>query len=96
MVISVGYRLAPENPFPAAVDDTYTTLVWAAKNAVELGIDPDRIAVGGHSASGCLAAAVALRARDEQGPHICFQLLNEPGLDDRQHTRSAQNFTDTV
>ncbi|MFO7249959.1 MAG: alpha/beta hydrolase [Actinomycetes bacterium] len=95
VVISVGYRLAPEHRFPAALDDAYAVLRWAADNAAELGLDPERIAVGGHSAGAGLAAAVALRARDEQGPRICFQLLNQPGLDDRQQTWSARNFTDT-
>ncbi|WP_460400974.1 alpha/beta hydrolase [Actinophytocola sediminis] len=95
VVISVAYRLAPENPFPAALDDVYAVLTWAADNATELGIDPARIAVGGHSAGGGIAAGVALRARDQQGPAICFQLLNEPGLDNRQVTWSARNFTDT-
>ncbi|TDV57755.1 alpha/beta hydrolase [Actinophytocola oryzae] len=95
VVISVGYRLAPENPFPAALDDGYGVLTWAAEHAAELGIDRDRIAVGGHSAGGGIAAGMALRARDEQGPRICFQLLNQPGLDDRQETWSARNFTDT-
>lgn len=95
VVISVDYRLAPENPFPAALDDAYAVLAWTAGHAAELGIDPGRIAVGGHSAGGGLAAAVALRARDQQGPRIRFQLLNQPGLDDRQGTWSAQNFTDT-
>jgi acetyl esterase len=95
VVISVGYRLAPENPFPAAADDCYAVLVWAAKNAAELGIDPERIAVGGHSAGGGLAAGMTLRARDENGPAICFQLLNQPGLDDRMRTWSARTFTDT-
>jgi acetyl esterase/lipase len=94
-VISVEYRLAPEHPFPAALDDAYAVLVWAAENAAELGIDPDRIAVGGHSAGGGIAAGIALRARDENGPGICFQLLNQPGLDDRVRTWSATNFTDT-
>jgi acetyl esterase len=94
-VISVDYRLAPENPFPAALDDAYTVLTWAAENAADLGIDPERIGVGGHSAGGGLAAGMALRARDEQGPRIHFQLLNQPGLDDRQETWSARNFTDT-
>jgi acetyl esterase/lipase len=95
VVISVGYRLAPENRFPAAVDDAYAALTWAAEHAAELGIDPERIAVGGHSAGAGLAAAVALRARDQHGPSICFQLLNQPGLDDRQRTWSARHFTDT-
>lgn len=95
VVISVDYRLAPENPFPAAHDDVYAVLTWAAENAAELGIDPERIALGGHSAGGNLAAGVALRARDEQGPQICFQLLNEAALDDRQETWSQRTFTDT-
>jgi acetyl esterase/lipase len=95
VVISVGYRLAPENPFPAALDDVHAVLTWTAQHAAELGIDPGRIAVGGHSAGAGLAAAVALRTRDEQGPPICFQLLNQPGLDDRLQTWSARNFTDT-
>ncbi|MEV4225198.1 alpha/beta hydrolase [Nonomuraea sp. NPDC049725] len=95
VVISVGYRLAPENPFPAALDDVYAVLKWTAEHAAELGVDPDRIAVGGHSAGGGLAAGVALRSRDEQGPPIRFQLLNQPGLDDRQQTWSQRNFTDT-
>ncbi|UMP01450.1 alpha/beta hydrolase [Amycolatopsis sp. EV170708-02-1] len=95
VVISVEYRLAPENPFPAAFDDVYAVLNWTADHAAELGVSPDRIAVGGHSAGGGLAAATALRVRDEGGPRICFQLLNQPGLDDRQESWSARNFTDT-
>ncbi|MFJ8915249.1 alpha/beta hydrolase [Amycolatopsis sp. NPDC102389] len=95
VVISVGYRLAPENPFPAALDDVYAVLNWTADHAAELGVSPDRIAIGGHSAGGGLAAATALRARDEGGPRICFQLLNQPGLDDRRDSWSARNFTDT-
>ncbi|WP_181774516.1 alpha/beta hydrolase [Amycolatopsis pittospori] len=95
VVISVKYRLAPENPFPAALDDVYAVLNWTAGHAAELGVTPDRIAIGGHSAGGGLAATAALRARDEQGPAIRFQLLNQPSLDDRQETWSARNFTDT-
>ncbi|WP_457030968.1 alpha/beta hydrolase [Kitasatospora sp. P5_F3] len=95
VVISVDYRRSPENQYPAALDDAYAVLTWTAEHAAELGIDPARIAVGGHSAGAGLAAAVALRARDRQGPPIRFQLLNEPGLDDRQQTWSQRNFTDT-
>ncbi|MFD8496643.1 alpha/beta hydrolase [Amycolatopsis sp. NPDC059657] len=95
VVISVDYRLAPENRFPAALDDAYAVLAWTAGNASGLGIDPERIAVGGHSAGAGIAAGVALRARDRQGPRICFQLLNQAGLDDRQETWSARNFTGT-
>jgi acetyl esterase len=95
VVISVGYRLAPEQRFPAALDDAYAALTWTAEHVAELGIEPGRIAVGGHAAGAGLAAAVALRARDQHGPVIAFQLLNEPELDDRQETWSARNFTDT-
>jgi acetyl esterase len=95
VVISVGYRLAPEHRFPAALDDAYAVLTWTAEHAAELGIDPERIAVGGHSAGAGLATAVALRARDQQGPLIRFQLLNQPCLDDRQETWSARHLTDT-
>ncbi|MFF3014273.1 alpha/beta hydrolase [Streptomyces sp. NPDC057939] len=95
VVISVDYRLAPEHPFPAALDDAYAVLGWAVENAAELGVEPDRVAIGGHSAGANLAAAAALRARDRGGPAIRFQLLNQPGLDDRQDTWSARNFTDT-
>ncbi len=95
VVVSVGYRLAPEHRFPAAVDDACVALTWTAEHAAELGIDPLRIAVGGHAAGAGLAAAATLRARDQQGPPIRFQLLNQPELDDRQQTWSARNFTDT-
>ncbi|MEV8592354.1 alpha/beta hydrolase [Streptomyces sp. NPDC052012] len=95
VVISVGYRLAPEHRFPAALDDAYAVLAWSAEHATELGFDAARLAVAGHSAGAGLAAALALRARDEQGPAIRFQLLNQPQLDDRQQTWSARHFTDT-
>jgi len=95
VVVSVGYRRAPEHRFPAALDDAYGVLTWAAGHAAELGIDPGRIAVGGHAAGAGLAAAVALRARDQQGPPIRYQLLSQPELDDRQQTWSARHFTGT-
>ena len=93
VVISVGYRLAPEHPFPAAHDDAYAVLNWACTE--QLGFDRSKVAVGGHSAGAGIAASLALRARDEQGPPIRFQLLNEPGLDDRQETWSQRHFTET-
>ncbi|MFE6779900.1 alpha/beta hydrolase [Streptomyces sp. NPDC057702] len=95
VVVSVGYRLAPEHPFPAALDDAYTVLNWTVEHAGELGVAPDRIAVGGHSAGAGIAAGLALRSRDEQGPPIRYQLLNQPGLDDRRRTWSRRNLTDT-
>jgi acetyl esterase len=95
VVVSIGYRQAPEHRFPAALDDACAALAWTASSATTLGIDPTRIAVGGHSAGAGLAAAVALWARDHQGPPIRFQLLNQPELDDRHQTWSARHFTDT-
>ena len=95
VVVSVGYRRAPEHRFPAALDDAYAALTWTAEHAAEIGIDPERIAVGGHAAGAGLAAAVALRARDQQGPPIRYQLLNQPELDDRQETWLARTFTET-
>lgn len=95
VVISVAYRRAPEHPFPAALDDAYSAFAWTAEHWADLGIDPQRIAVGGHAAGAGLAASVALRARDQQGPPIRYQLLNQPELDDRQETWSARHFTDT-
>jgi acetyl esterase/lipase len=87
-VITFDYRLAPEHPYPAAVEDCYSGLVWAAKNADALGIDPERLAVGGGSAGGGLAAAVALLARDRGGPKLAAQILICPMLDDRNETFS--------
>lgn len=80
-VISVEYRLAPENPYPAAADDCFAALEWVAKNADPLGIDGTRIAVGGDSAGGNLAAAVSLMARDRDATTISLQLLIYPVTD---------------
>jgi acetyl esterase/lipase len=95
VLVSVEYRLAPEHPYPAAVDDCYAALCWMAARADEFGIDPNRVAVAGSSSGACLAAALALLARDRGGPIICFQLLNAPVLDDRLDTPSMTAFTDT-
>jgi acetyl esterase len=78
VVVSVGYRLAPQHPFPAGVDDCFAGLVWAAAHAGELGADPGRIGVMGESAGGNLAAVVALMARDAGGPAIGHQALLYP------------------
>lgn len=95
VTVSVDYRLAPEDPFPAGVEDCYAALVWMNTEAASLGIDAGRIAVTGSSAGGGLSAAVALMARDRSGPHLCFQALGIPELDDRLDTPSMRAFTDT-
>jgi acetyl esterase len=95
LVVSVEYRLAPEDPFPAGLEDCYAGLSWVAKNAAELDADPDRIVLHGTSAGGGLAAALALLARDRSGPAIRFQFLSIPELDDRLDTPSMRDFTDT-
>ena len=95
VVVSVEYRLAPEHPFPAGIEDCYAGLVFTVDNAESLGIDRSRIAIAGQSAGGGLAAGTALLARDRGGPELCFQLLEIPELDDRLETPSMQAFTDT-
>ncbi|MFR9776918.1 alpha/beta hydrolase [Micromonospora sp. MS34] len=81
--LTVGYRLAPEHRFPAAVDDCYAALRWLVAHADEVGADPDRLAVGGDSAGGNLAAAVTLLARADGGPGLVAQLLVYPNADQR-------------
>lgn len=78
LVVSVDYRLAPEHPYPAAVDDVWAATQWVATHAAELGADPDRLAVAGDSAGGNLAAVMTLLARDAGRPKIRFQLLWYP------------------
>ncbi|MET8829558.1 alpha/beta hydrolase [Streptomyces sp. NPDC004610] len=95
-VVSVEYRLAPEHPHPAPVEDCYAGLVWVAGNAAELGVDPDRILVAGASAGGGLAAAVALLSRDRGGPRLIGQLLLCPMLDDRDRTVSTRQYEDAA
>jgi len=87
-VISVEYRLAPEHRYPAAADDAYAATEWSAAHASDLGIDRDRVAVGGSSAGGNLAAVVALAAKDRGGPRIALQLLHVPVTDHDFETAS--------
>ncbi|MBJ8347120.1 alpha/beta hydrolase [Antrihabitans sp. YC2-6] len=94
-VASVEYRLAPETPFPGPLHDCYAALLFIHAHADELGIDPNRIAVGGQSAGGGLAAGTVLKARDEGVVPVAFQLLEIPELDDRLTTTSMTEFVDT-
>ncbi|MEV6976297.1 alpha/beta hydrolase fold domain-containing protein [Kitasatospora sp. NPDC093806] len=91
---SVGYRLAPEHPFPAAVHDCHAAARWLAANAEALGLDPDRLAVGGDSAGGNLAAALTLLARDHGGPALRHQLLVYPNTDHGADTPSLREHDD--
>ncbi|HXY94735.1 MAG TPA: alpha/beta hydrolase [Acidimicrobiia bacterium] len=90
VVVSVEYRLAPEHPYPAPLDDCYAGLAWTARNAGDLGIDPGRIAVVGASAGGGLAAGLALLARDRGEVAVDYQLLIYPMIDDRNRTASSR------
>lgn len=87
--VSVEYRLAPETPYPGPLDDCYTGLRWVYQHAAELGVDPQRIGIGGASAGAGLAAGLALLARDRAEVPLQFQLLVYPMLDDRQRTPSS-------
>ena len=94
VVVSVDYRLAPETPAPGPVDDCFAALSWLAGAASELGVDPERIMIGGASAGAGLAAGTALRARDEGGPSLAGQLLVYPMLDHRNETPSSHAIHD--
>ena len=97
VVVSVEYRLAPENPFPAGLEDSYSALLWAAENANSFGGDPAKIAVTGDSAGGNLAAVISILARDRNGPKISHQGLLYPAtnlsrLDTDSHINFAEGF----
>jgi len=94
VVTSVEYRLAPEHPDPAPVEDCYAGLCWVAEHAAEIGVDPASILVHGESAGGGLAAGVALLARDRGGPELLGQVLMCPMLDDRNDSVSSHQYTD--
>jgi acetyl esterase len=94
VVVSVDYRLAPEHKFPAAVEDAFDATSYVARHASELGVDPKRLAVGGDSAGGNLAAVCALLARDRGGPAIAFQLLIYPATDCEDDSASAREFAE--
>ncbi len=94
VILSTNYRLAPEDPFPAPVEDCYASLKWLVENSETLGIDKSRIAIGGGSAGGGLAAGLAIMARDRGEIEIVFQLLIYPMIDDRNITPSSHTITD--
>ncbi|OCB43967.1 lipase [Mycobacterium vulneris] len=93
IVVSVDYRLAPEHPYPAAVDDALAATEWVAAHAGELGGDPARLVVAGDSAGGNLAAVVAMTARDRGGPTIAFQVLIYPVVDQRRKSSLSSPHT---
>ncbi|MGC5341789.1 alpha/beta hydrolase [Streptomyces sp. DT171] len=95
VAVCVGYRLAPENPDPAPVEDCYAGLKWMSENAAELGVDPCRVVVMGGSAGGGLSAGVSLLARDRNGPPLAGQLLLCPMLDDTNTTVSSHQYDGT-
>lgn len=93
VVVAVDYRLAPEHPHPMPVEDAYAGLAWTVGRSAELRIDPNRLAIGGSSAGGGIAAAVTLMARDRGGPALRFQYLMYPMLDDAQRSPSSVEFS---
>jgi acetyl esterase/lipase len=95
VAVSVDYRLAPEHPFPAPVEDCYAALKWLFAHAKELGIDPSRIAIGGASGGGGLTAGLALLTRDRGEVPVAFQLLIYPMIDDRNVTPASHAITDS-
>jgi acetyl esterase/lipase len=92
MVITVEYRLAPEHPYPAPIDDCYSGLLWVGAHQAELEFDPGQLVIAGASAGGGLAAGVTLRVRDQGGPQLAAQVLIYPMLDDRNVTTSSYQF----
>ncbi len=96
VVVAPEYRLALEHPFPAPLEDCYAALKWLATHADELGVDQRRIAIGGASAGGGLAAGLALLSRDHAAVNVAFQLLIYPMIDDRNVAQSSQAVPDTL
>jgi acetyl esterase/lipase len=94
-VVAVDYRLAPEHPYPAGLEDSYAVLQWSVDKGEEYGIDPGRVGVLGESAGGGLAAALALVARDRGGPRLAAQFLDAPTIDDCLDTVSMTTLSDT-
>lgn len=93
-IFSVDYRLAPENPFPAALKDGYSVLLWLADNGESLGVDIDKIIISGSSAGGAIALSLTHMARDLGGPAIAFQYILYPATDNRLQSQSMQDLAD--
>lgn len=93
IIFSPDYRLAPEHPYPAGLEDCYSTLLWIEQSAASYKVDLSRVAIGGASAGGGLTAALALLARDRGGPKICFQMPLYPMIDDRNVSPSSHEIT---
>jgi acetyl esterase len=94
IVVSVDYRLAPENPFPAAVEDSYAATQWVASHAADFQGEALRLAIGGDSAGGNMATVVALMARDRSGPKLAFQLMLFPATDFTLSSPSMEELAD--
>ena len=94
VAVTVDYRLAPEHPHPAPIEDCYAGLTWMVEHATELGFDPGRLIVGGGSAGGGLSAGIALLARDRGGPALAGQLLLCPMIDSRNDSASTVEFSE--
>jgi acetyl esterase len=94
VIVSVDYRLAPAHAFPAAFDDSFAVVTWAAKEAESFGADPQRVVVMGDSAGGALAGVAAIRARDEGSPRVALQVLVYPMIDPALETGSASEFAE--
>lgn len=92
IIVSVDFRLAPEYQFPIPLEDCYAALAWVVANADHMGVDPHRVSIGGVSAGGNLAAAVALMARDRGGPQIVAQVLEVPAVDLTLSQRPSTNL----
>ena len=93
-VVAVDYRLAPEHPYPAAIEDCFAALSWIANKGADMGLDTSRLAVAGDSAGGNIAAVMALKARDEGGPNLCHQVLYYAMLDPACDRPSYDLFAD--
>ncbi|KAL2840546.1 alpha/beta hydrolase fold protein [Aspergillus pseudoustus] len=94
VIVTAEYRLAPEHPAPAGLEDSYAGLVWMAEHAVQLGFNPDKLIIGGGSAGGNIAAGLALLARDRGGPKLAGQVLMYPWVDDSLDWHSTEQFGD--